>query len=287
MRLSPRRRQDQWLRYRDFGEGMAEPLLLRSGTVEVVRMGQGDPIVLVPGLAGGWRLLAPLARRLAARHEVILYSLRGDRNLMVDSGRENLGEYAEDLAELIGELRLERPSVLGVSFGGAVALELAVRRPNLVGALVVQGAEARFRASIGSMIARRVLERFPLPSDNGFVNQFFNILHGCKPEPGRLPEFVVERCWETDQSVMASRLRALEQYDVTERLEGISAPALVLAGTRDVVVPPSRQKALAEAIPGGRFASIEGAGHIAFLTHGAEVARQVGRLLKERARSLC
>ena len=229
MRLSPRRQQDHWLRYRDFGEGVAEPLLLRSGMVEMVRMGQGDPIVLVPGLAGGWRLLAPLARRLATRHEVILYSLRGDRKLMVGPGPESLSEYAHDLAELIQELRLERPTVLGVSFGGAIALELAVRYPNLVGALAVQGAEARFRSSLGSMIARRVLERFPLPSDNGFVNQFFNVLHGCRPEPGRLPEFVVERCWETDQSVMASRLRALEQYDVSAHLSEISAPTLVLA----------------------------------------------------------
>ena len=35
--------------------------------------------------------------------------------------------------------------------------------------------------------ARRVLERFPLPSDNRFVNQFFNLLHGCKPEPSPRP----------------------------------------------------------------------------------------------------
>jgi pimeloyl-ACP methyl ester carboxylesterase len=253
--------------------------------VEVVRMGQGDPIVLVPGLAGGWRLLAPLARRLATRHEVILPGLRGDRCLMVGPGPENMAEYAHDLAELIQQLRLERPTVLGVSFGGAVALELAVRYPNLVGALAVQGTEARFRSSLGSMIARRVLERFPLPTDNGFVNQFFNILHGCRPEPGRLPEFVIERIWETDQSVMASRLRALEQFDVSEHLDRISAPTLVLAGTRDVVVPPSRQRAMAEAIPHGRFVSVEGAGHIAFLTHGAEVVRQVRRLLKDRART--
>jgi pimeloyl-ACP methyl ester carboxylesterase len=253
--------------------------------VEVVRMGQGDPIVLVPGLAGGWRLLAPLARRLATRHEVILYGLRGDRSLMVGPGPETVAEYAHDLAEMIQQLRLERPSVLGVSFGGAIALELAVRYPNLVGALALQGAEARFRSSIGSMIARRVLERFPLPSDNGFVNQFFNILHGCRPEPGRLPQFVIERIWETDQGVMASRLRALERFDVSERLASVSAPTLVLAGTRDVVVPPSRQKALAEAVPNGHYVALEGAGHIAFLTHGAEVAREVRRLLKARARS--
>jgi 3-oxoadipate enol-lactonase len=284
MRLAPKRRA-QWLRTREFRDGVPEQVPTRSGIVEVVRMGRGEPILLVPGLAGGWRLLAPLARRLASRHEVILASLWGDQGLMIGPGRTTLSAYAGDLAELVEALRLERPTVFGVSFGGAVALELAVEHPGCLGSLVVQGAEARFRGGIGAQIARRVLERFPLPSDNGFVNQFFNILHGRRPEPGALPEFVVRRCWETDQGVMAGRLRALETFDVSDQLWRVDVPTLVLAGTRDVVVAPARQRALAEAIPGARFESLEGAGHIGFLTHREEIARHVGRLVRARAGS--
>ncbi|HEV3165218.1 MAG TPA: alpha/beta fold hydrolase, partial [Isosphaeraceae bacterium] len=252
-------------------------VMTRGGVVEVVRLGRGEPVVLVAGLAGGWRLLAPLASRLAKRHEVILYSLRGDRTPMLVPRPRSLSDYADDLGNLIGQLGLERPSVFGVSFGGAVALQLAVERPDRVGALVLQGVEARFRSSIGSSIARRVLERFPLPSDNRFVNQFFNILHGGKPEPGPLATFVVECCWETDQSVMAQRLELLESFDVTDRLWRIDVPTLVLAGTRDVIVPPSRQQALASAIAGSRFVSLDGAGHIGFLTHRADVAQHATR----------
>src|SRR5919112_4538990 len=133
------------------------------------------------------------------------------------------------------------------------------------------------RRSSGS----RSAGRSPLPADNGFLNQFFNLLHGGKPEPGPLTDFVVERCWATDQSVVAHRIGLLESFDVSDRLWRIDVPTLVLAGTRDVVVPPSRQRALAESIAGARFETIEGAGHVGFLTHGGEVARQVGRLLNE------
>ena len=133
------------------------------------------------------------------------------------------------------------PAVFGVSFGGAIALELATTHPERLGALVVQGAESRFRTTLGATIARRVLERFPLPSDNRFVNQFFNLLHGGKPEPGPLVDFVVERCWETDQSIMAQRIALLETFDVSDRLWRIDVPTLVLAGSRDVIVPASRQ----------------------------------------------
>jgi pimeloyl-ACP methyl ester carboxylesterase len=275
------------MRYRDFGEELPEQVPTGAGVVEVVRMGEGEPIVLVPGLAGGWRLLTPLARTLARHHEVILTSLRGDRGLLAGPGRETLRSYADDVADLIGALRLERPTVLGVSFGGAVALELTVAHPGSVGALAVQGAEARFHTGLGAKIARRVLEHFPLPSNNRFVNQFFNLLHGGRPEPGPLPDFVVSRCWETDQAVMAHRLRALETFDVSDRLGQIAVPTLVLAGTRDVVVPLARQRALAEGIDGSRLQMLEGAGHIGFLTHREEVARHVHRFARARQKSAC
>jgi len=196
-------------------------------------------------------------------------------------------DLARDLGTLIEELGLERPTVFGVSLGGAIALELAVEQPQRLGALIIQGAEARFHTTLGATIARRVLERFPLPSDNRFVNQFFNLLHGSKPEPGPLVDFVVERCWETDQSVMAQRIAMLETFDVTDRLWRIDVPTLVLAGSRDMIVPPARQRALAEAIPDARFGLLEGAGHIGFLTHRTEITRRVRGHVRALKHSTC
>jgi pimeloyl-ACP methyl ester carboxylesterase len=283
MRLAPRRWRD-WALDDGLEQQVVGSVLVRTGAVEVLRLGQGEPIVLVPGLAGGWKLLMPLARRLARVHQVILVGLRGDRGLAAAAGAERPVDHAADLADALTGLGLERPAVFGVSYGGAVALELAVHDPNRLGALVIMGAEARFRGGLGATIARRVLERFPLPANNGFVNQFFNVLHGCRPEPGPLSRFVVERCWETDQGVMASRLRGLESFDLTDQLWRIEVPSLVLAGTRDVVVPAARQRALADSIAGARFASIEGAGHVGFLTHRDAVARHVERLVRRRSR---
>jgi 3-oxoadipate enol-lactonase len=239
--------------------------------------------VLVPGLAGGWKLLWPLARGLARHFEVILPGLRGDRAGSDEAKAEPVGDlagYAEDLAVLMDQLGLSNASVFGVSFGGAVALELAVEHPHRLSRLIVSGAAARFPTSLGSAIARRVLERFPLPNDNAFVNQFFHLLYGRKPEPGPLVDFVVDRIWETEQSVMARRLAQLESFDVADRLWRIDVPTLVLAGRKDVIVPADRQRALAEAIAGARFEVLDEAGHIGFLTHRAEVIRSVQRQLK-------
>jgi len=264
--------------------GRRSHLRLGDGFVDVIRLGKGDPLVLVPGLAGSWKLVLPLARRLSRHFEVITYGLRGDglpsAGFIGPQGRAwDMTAHADDLATLIRHLGLECPAVLGVSFGGAIALQTAVDHPSLLGALIVQGADSRFRSTMGSSVARRVLERFPLPTDNRFVNQFFNLLHGVKPEPGPLVDFVVERIWETDQSIMAQRLAQLENFDVTDRLWQVEVPTLVLAGAKDVIVPAARQKQLAQSIAGARFESVEGAGHIGFLTHRAEFVRQVRRHL--------
>ena len=78
MRLAAKRRAE-WVMSAYSMRGASTRSGIGGEWVEVIRMGEGDPIVLVPGLAGGWRLLAPLAHRLARGHRVILYDLRGDR----------------------------------------------------------------------------------------------------------------------------------------------------------------------------------------------------------------
>jgi len=226
-----------------------------------------------------------LAQSLARDFQVFVFGLRGDRDpwIGLDGGPGvpwDLSEYAHDLKDLMDRMGLSAPAVMGVSFGGAIALEFAVQYPQSLGALLINGGDARFRTTIASAIARRVLERFPLPSNSPFVNQFFHLLYGKKPEPGPIVDFVNERIWETGQGVMARRLAQLESFDITDQLWRVDVPTLVMAGGRDVIVPAVRQRALADSISGAEFQVIEDAGHIGFLTHRAEVVRGVRRYLK-------
>ena len=252
--------QNSWRWMGGFNYGHLETCQVPGGWVDVIRLGRGEPLVLVPGLAGSWKLVWPLAKELARHFEVFLPGLRGDQGDWSSLGEQScdIGDIAgsaEDLATLIDQFGLGRPRVFGVSYGGAVALEMAASHPESLGGMIVYGAESRFHRSIGSAIARRVLERFPLPCDNRFVNQFFHLLYGTKPEPGPLVNFVVERIWETDQSVIAERLAQLESFDISDRLWRIETPTLVVAGSRDVIVPVARQRALANDLPGARFRS--------------------------------
>jgi len=262
------------------GAGRVGYAHLRHYTAQFCIWGEGPPLVLVPGLAGGFELLGPLARLLARDFQVISYQLRGEDDCFALRSHFGLADLVEDLHEFLDWSGLERPPVLGVSFGGVLALELAALRPHRLEALVVQGAGARFERGLLQQVASVVLSRYPLPTDNPFVNQFFNLLFGSRQKPGPLFEFVTRRCWQTDQGVMAHRFHLVESFDLTGQLDRVRMPTLVLAGDRDLLVSPQSLQALTEGIPEARLVNLPGCGHLAFATHPQRLADEVKQFLQ-------
>jgi pimeloyl-ACP methyl ester carboxylesterase len=242
---------------------------------EYLAVGEGDPLVLVPGLAGGCELMGRLIQELAQRFQVISYQLRGEHDPRVARRPYGLTDLANDLADLQTALLLQRPAVVGISFGSAIALEFALAHRHQAGGLVLHGLDAQFSDSLGARILRLALAEFPLPHDNPFVNQFFRLLFGRRESIGPLFEFVTTLCWSTDQSVMAHRLALLSEFDIWHRLRDVSTPTLVVAGQDDCIARPSRQRAMSRAIPDARFVCIAGAGHLCFLTRPRAFARAV------------
>jgi 3-oxoadipate enol-lactonase len=243
--------------------------------------GEGPPLILVPGLAGGYELLGPLARLLASDFRVISYQLRGEEDPFALRQRFDLSDLVDDLSELIEWLGLERPAVMGVSFGGILALELAIRHPSRLRKLAVQGVGSRFEQSFLQQVAGWVLSCFPLPSDNPFVNQFFNLLFGGRDRPVPLFDFVTRQCWQTDQSVMAHRFRLAERFSLEGRLSKVRVPTLLLSGERDLLVSPESLQALQDGIMRSRLVKLDGCGHLAFATHPDRIADEVSRFLQE------
>jgi pimeloyl-ACP methyl ester carboxylesterase len=262
------------------GSGISGCAQLTHYTVEYREWGDGPPLVLVPGMAGGFELLGPLARMLAKRFRVISYQLRGEDNCFELRRPFDLQDLVEDLSEFLDWLCLEKPTVLGVSFGGVLALELAARYPNRLDRLVVQGVGARFERGLIQQVASTVLNRFPLPSDNPFVNQFFNLLFGARQDNDALFEFVTRQCWQTDQSVMAHRFKLVESFDMARKLRKIRMPTLVMAGDRDVLVSSRSLSLLCDGLPHAKFVRLPNSGHLAFVTQPNLVADKVTEFLR-------
>jgi pimeloyl-ACP methyl ester carboxylesterase len=253
---------------------------LKHYTARFAVWGEGPPLVIVPGLAGGFELLGPLVRSLAHDFQVISYQLRGEDDPFALRRRFGIGDLVDDLSEFLDWYGLERPPVLGVSFGGALALELAVRRPQRLAALALQGVGPCFEPGLLRQVAGLVLSRYPLPADNPFVNQFFNLFFGSRQKPGPLFEFVTRQCWQTDQSVMAHRFQLVERLDFRSRLGRVGLPTLLMAGERDLLVSAQGLAEMARGLSRSQAVRLPGCGHLAFATHPDRVADEVLRFLR-------
>jgi len=263
------------------GVGKCGCVHLKHYTVDYQEWGEGPPLIVVPGLAGGFQLLGPLARLLAANFRVISYQLRGEDDCFTLRRPFGISDLVEDLAELLEWQGLEAPTLMGVSFGGVLALEFAARYPTRLNKLIVQGVGAHFERGLLQRIAGVVLSRYPMLADNPFINQFFNLLFGGRQQKGPLFEFVTRQCWQTDQSVMAHRLHLVEQLDLADRLHRIRVPTLVLAGDRDLLVSQESLQALCDGIPQAASVRLPGCGHLAFVTKPARIAGEVRRFLSD------
>src|SRR5262245_22073956 len=242
--------------------------------------GDGPPLVVLPGLAGGMDLLEPLIRSLARSFRVISFESRGEDDCFALRRRFDLADLADDLAEMLDWFGLEAPPVLGVSFGGAVALELAARRPGRMRALLLQGVGPSFEPGLLQRVAGLVLSRYPLPADNPFFNQFFNLFFGMKQPAGDLFDFVTRTCWRTDQGVMAHRFGLIERANFAGRVKAVRVPTLLLAGERDVLVARAGLNQLAREMPDARAVRLGGAGHLACVTHAERVAAEARSFLQ-------
>ena len=91
---------------------------------------------------------------------------------------------------------------------------------------------------------------------------------------------MTQQIWQTDQSVMAHRLRLVEELDIERHLGQIKAPTLVLAGERDILVSPNRLNSLCDGLRNVRLANLPDCGHLAFVTRPDLIVKRVEQFLQ-------
>ncbi len=221
--------------------------------------GAGPPLVCVPGMDGTGKLFYRQAPLLARDYRVATYALR-------DSASE-MKTLIDDLASVIRSISPtnEPAIILGESFGGTLALSLALERPELVRALVIINSFPRFlpQARLGVMIP--TLRIFPWKAMT-LVRQFTATrLHSRYTHRHEIRRFL-RLTTETTRRGYLNRLRILTRYDVRDQLHQITAPTLLLAAEEDHLVPSVEQaQYMAERLPRATSRVLPGHGHICLI----------------------
>jgi len=250
-------------------------------------LGEGEPLLMVPGLGATCRLWDPVVPELARHFTLILLD---NRNVgrSASKGRRaatTLAHNAADIVELLDELQLDRAHVMGVSLGGIIAQRLAVDHASRVDRLVLVSCTDRFSPYLWQIagLLGQTLRRFP---KEAFVRTME--LLGTAPEyldanPTLCEQRLKAKCQvKVPARAIAAQMRAIARSEMAEQNYRITAPTLVMAGEFDAIIPSCYARQMADKIPGSRFVLVRGAGHNPLADYPERAAPRVVEFLRCR-----
>ena len=250
--------------------------------------GEGEPLLLVHGLGGAaanWLALAPLLR---TGRRVIVPELPGHGGSEPLPAAPSLNAYADRLALLLDE----PAAVVGHSLGGAIALRLAIRRPDLVRALVLAGSagissgskRARYGLTVSGLLkpGKRIAPHRRRVAQSALLKTIVFGRWGASDPPALSPElaeaFLAGPARHTDT---VSAARALMRDDPRPDLERIRCPTLLLWGARDHQLPIGDAFEYARRLR-APLRAIADCGHLLIAERPEACADAIGELLAAR-----
>lgn len=246
-------------------------------TLHYHTQGQGEPLLLIMGYRGSGFMWGKELVALLARHfQVITFDNRGTGLSDKPDTLYTIPMMADDAAGLLRHLGLQRAHVFGVSMGGMIAQELALRHPQMVRRLILGctscGGPQAFLAPME--VLTQLIPSPDLPREEAIQRQWAVMLS--------------KRFVETQQHTVAlltqqallhpapphtsrRHLMAVQRFNTYGRLGLITATTLIITGADDLIIPPANSLLLAARIPSTHLSMLDGTGHGFFWEAPAEV----------------
>jgi len=249
-------------------------------------LGAGETLVLIPGFASGAWSWSWQTAEFAKKFQVITFDPKGISRSKINDGESiSITTIADDIVALLDKLETRRAHILGISFGGFVALDFALRYPERTDRLVLASTSfggpnhvapsmpvlAAFASTDGLNTAERIRKYLTVAfspafveTDGGTVDRFCEL---------RENNFV-------PREVYMQQLQSALSFNVEDQVPKIVCDTLVITGDSDVVVPTQNSRNLAAAIPNARLEIIKNSGHMAFIEKASEFNRLVTDFLE-------
>lgn len=241
--------------------------------------GEAPPVICSHGFLMDHEMFAPQVAELAGTHRVITWDERAFGETVFDGRPFTYWDSARDLLGLLDHLGIERAVLVGMSQGGYLSLRAALLAPDRVRALVLIDTQARaeadeqlaqYRAMIDSWLAE------------GYQEELASLVAGLIVGDPQEEERWKAKWARWDPARLGPAATALlEREDITDRLEEIDAPALVVHGEQDAAIPLERAEELVAHLPEAEGpVVVAGAAHAASLTHPGQVNPELVRFLR-------
>ena len=247
------------------------------------RLGSGPPLLWLNGSGATIAQVAPLLGPYAAHFDVLIHDQRGLGRTEVPPGPYTMADYAADALALLDAVGWDRARVVGISFGGMVAQELAVTAPDRVERLALlctsPGGKGGASYPLHELAALPPDERASLHGtllDTRFDRAWLEEHPGDRA----IVDLMNGRAEATEGARL--QLEARKDHDVWQRLDRITCPTLVASGRYDGIAGPENGAAIASRISGARLRLFEG-GHLFMVQDRTATPAVIDFLLEEKA----
>ena len=235
-------------------------------------LSQGKLLIYIHGAGGNGHYGHKLLELLAANHSPLAFDFPGHGRSGGIESLKSIAAYSDCLCAFVQQLKLRPVVLIGHSMGGAIAMDCALRYPEMVAALTLVATAAKFA----------------LPPDR--IDIWKQVMMGRAQQPftkdafsPKTPMNLVQEGWmeqiKTDPRVRYFDFVACSQFDIAARLGEIRKPTLVVCGQDDVVTPVALSEQLRNSIPEARLEVIPEAGHAIPLEKPQELCAVIERFL--------
>ena len=289
--------------YAEYGVGVQEHLVHvenPAASVRVLEVGQGEPILFIHGSPNNAATWIPLVSHLTDRRCLLLERPGAGLSSSVEAWGDHRVESVEVVESVLDTFEIEQADLVGSSFGGLYAYNVALARPERVRTLIqlgapggptVLGMPALFRflsLPVPKVVAKRALR----PDTKEARKMFMQIGHEVAIKTGAIPEVVFDwyasllRNTNTAENLFRE-IRAIATpfgFRPTARLDDtaladLTQPLLHLWGDEDAFATPDQADRLVSLTPGASIEHFEGFGHLLWYDDPALIAGRVDRFL--------
>lgn len=243
-------------------------------------LGQGDVILLIHGQPFNRNMWKYQVEEFSKNHRLIIPDLRGYGESGITEGIVLLDEIALDLLCLLEDLNISKATVIGLSMGGQIALELYKLRPDLFQSIILADTEARAEDEKGYEsrinLSKRILEDGMKKFTQERIKHFMcDNTFKSKPEiVNHLTQMMITTSPAGSAAVQRGRA---ERLDYTPLLKRIDFPALIIVGALDEFTPIESAEYMHQRITNSKLVIIENCGHVSNM----EQPEEFNRALKE------
>ncbi len=240
------------------------------------------PIIFVHGFPYDHSMWDNQIEALKDNYYCVSYDIRGLGESYIGDGQYTMEAFVWDLYSIIDELKLDKPTLCGLSMGGYIALRAVTKERERFGSLILCDTRSEADDNAGKLKRSNAINKINTKGVEAFVNEF---VPGCfhpkiKKRNSEMYESILLECRKQNPiGVKGALFAMLSRLDTTEDLKNISVPTLVLVGKKDALTPPKVMKKLSQKISNSKFQIVPKAGHMTPLENPKFVTKSIADFL--------